>query len=77
MEWEIKDEPSSEESDEASDSDSSGSSQDSSGGNPNIQSYVVMEKQMGEDNESHFKDRTKDKAPVLRKFLKKVCILIT
>ena len=79
MEWEIEDETSSEESDEASDSDSSGSSPDSpdsSRANPNIQSCGVMwEWKDDEQQESQSNIRTKDEAPVLQAFLKRVCII--
>ena len=76
MEWEIEDEPSSEESDEVSDSDSTGSSQDSSCGNPNIQNHVVMwDQKEDKQKESQSNVRTKDEAPVLQAFLKTVCII--
>ena len=78
MEWQIEDEPSSEESDESSDSDSTGSSQDSSCGNPNIQSYVVMwERKEDKQKESQSNITTKDEAPVLQTFLKRVCTIFT
>ena len=74
MEWEIEDETSSEESDESSDSDSTGSSPDSRGGKPNIQSCGVRWEQK-EDKESQSNITTKDIAPVLQAFLKRVCII--
>ena len=78
MEWEIEDEPSSEESDESSDSDSTGSSPDSSSGNPNIQRYVVIgEQKEDKQKESQSNITTKDEAPVLQAFLKTVCIIFT
>ena len=76
MKWEIEDEPSSEESDESSDSDSTGSSLDSTGGNPNIQRYGVMwEQKEDKQKESQSSITTRDEAPVLQTFLKRVCII--
>ena len=92
MEWEIEDETSSEKSDEtsnseedppseeskASDSDSTSSSPDCSVGNPNIQSNVVMwEWKEDVEKESPSNITTKDEPPVLRAFLKTVCIILT
>ena len=76
MEWEIEEDPSSEESDESADSDSTGSPPDSIGGNPNIPSYGVMwERKEDEQKESQSNITTKDDAPVLQAFLKRVCII--
>ena len=76
MEWEIEDEPSSEESDESLDSDSPGSSPDFSRADPNIQSDGVMwEQKEDEQKESQTNITTKDEAPVLQAFLKRVCII--
>ena len=76
MEWEIEEDPSSEESDESADSDSTGSPPDSTGGNPNILSYGVMwERKEDEQKESQSNITTKDDAPVLQAFLKRVCII--
>ena len=76
MEWEIEEDPSSEESDESADSDSTGSPPDSTGGNPNIPSYGVMwERKEDEQKESQSNITTKDDAPVLQAFLKRVCII--
>ena len=74
MEWEIEDEPSSEESDESSDSDSSVSSPDSSIANCNIQSCGVMREQK-EDKECQSNITKKDEVPFLQAFLKRVCII--
>ena len=78
MEWEFEDEPSSGESDESSDSDSPGSPPDSSSGNPHIQSDGVMwERKEDKQKESESNITTKDEAPVLQAFLKRVCIIFT
>ena len=76
MEWNIEDEPSSEESDESSDFDSTGSSQDAISGKPNTQSYVVMsERKEDKHKEGQSSITTKDEAPMLQSFLKRVCII--